>query len=123
MGMNMVRRATVHTYPVPTHGLRNSGSLHSRSRRLLSGALGIPINALSQEEEKAVLQQIEITDGGSEQNVKDALASFTAIAHEELMKDAYCYLSDALKEVPGGAVTGVAYEKDICIRASQVPTR
>ncbi len=62
------------------------------------------------------LDQIVVTAAGFEQSVKDAPASISVITREELEKGAFRDLTDALKEVQGVTVTGVANEKDIFIR-------
>nr|WP_274631293.1 TonB-dependent receptor [Mesorhizobium shangrilense] len=62
------------------------------------------------------LDRIVVTATGFEQNVKDAPASITVVTREELEKGTFRDLTDALREVQGVAVTGVANEKDIFIR-------
>ncbi len=62
------------------------------------------------------LQQLVVTASGFEQNVADAPASISVITREDLERGAFRDLTDALKEVQGVAVTGVANEKDIYIR-------
>jgi len=62
------------------------------------------------------LEQVVVTASGFEQNVKDAPASISVISREELEKGSFRDLTDALREVQGVAVTGVANEKDIYIR-------
>ncbi|WP_230533543.1 TonB-dependent receptor domain-containing protein [Microvirga roseola] len=62
------------------------------------------------------LDQLVVTAAGFEQTVKDAPASISVITREELEKGAFRDLTDALQEVQGVAVTGVANEKDIFIR-------
>ncbi|HEX2017541.1 MAG TPA: TonB-dependent receptor, partial [Aurantimonas sp.] len=62
------------------------------------------------------LDQVVITATGFEQNVQDAPASITVVSREELEKGQFRDLTDALREVQGVAVTGVANEKDIYIR-------
>ena len=63
-----------------------------------------------------VLQQIVVTASGFEQNVKDAPASITVVTREDLERGSYRDLTDALREVQGVSVTGIANEKDIFIR-------
>jgi outer membrane receptor for ferrienterochelin and colicins len=67
-------------------------------------------------ENSTVLEQIVVTASGFEQNVKDAPASITVVTSEELAKGSYRDLTDALREVQGVSVTGVANERDIYIR-------
>lgn len=62
------------------------------------------------------LEQVVVTASGFEQNVKDAPASITVVTREQLEKGEYRDLTDALRDVQGVAVTGVANEKDIYIR-------
>jgi outer membrane receptor for ferrienterochelin and colicins len=62
------------------------------------------------------LDQVVVTAAGFEQTVKDAPASISVITREELEKGSFRDLTDALREVQGVAVTGVANEKDIFIR-------
>ena len=62
------------------------------------------------------LKQIVITATGFEQNVANAPASITVVTREELEKGNFRNLTDALREVQGVTVTGVANEKDIYIR-------
>ncbi|MCK8779899.1 TonB-dependent receptor [Rhizobium sp. NTR19] len=74
-------------------------------------------NSLAQDaQDDSVLETIVVTASGFEQNVKDAPASITVVTREELEKGAFRDLTDALREVQGVAVTGVANEKDIYIR-------
>ncbi|MDP9835563.1 outer membrane receptor for ferrienterochelin and colicins [Neorhizobium huautlense] len=84
---------------------------------LAGTALGFsPAAYAQQEEETTLLQQIVVTASGFAQNVKEAPASITVVSREDLEKGAYRDLTDALREVQGVAVTGVANEKDIFIR-------
>lgn len=79
-------------------------------------ALGLPATALAQEEEPTALKQIVVTASGFEQNVTDAPASITVISREQLELGKFRDLTDALRDVQGVSVTGVANEKDIYIR-------
>ncbi|MGB3815214.1 MAG: TonB-dependent receptor [Shinella sp.] len=85
---------------------------------LLAGtALVAPGTPLAQEQADAtVLEQVVVTAAGFEQSVKNAPASITVVTREELEKGSFRDLTDALREVQGVAVTGVANEKDIYIR-------
>ncbi len=87
-------------------------------RTLLAGTIaGVAGYAYAQEaEQDTALETIVVTASGFEQNVKDAPASITVVTREELEKGAFRDLTDALREVQGVAVTGVANEKDIYIR-------
>ncbi|WP_246388764.1 TonB-dependent receptor domain-containing protein [Microvirga mediterraneensis] len=62
------------------------------------------------------LDQVVVTAAGFEQTVKNAPASISVITREELERGSFRDLTDALREVQGVAVTGVANEKDIFIR-------
>ncbi len=62
------------------------------------------------------LDQIVVTATGFEQSVKDAPASISVITREELEKGSFRDLADALREVQGVTVTGIANEKDVFIR-------
>ncbi len=80
-------------------------------------ALTAPMDAFAEDKDETTeLQQIVITAAGFEQNVKDAPASITVVTREELEKGSFRDLTDALREVQGVSVTGVANEKDIYIR-------
>jgi outer membrane receptor for ferrienterochelin and colicins len=74
------------------------------------------INAAAANEDVIILDQIVVTASGFEQSVKDAPASISVITREELEKGSFRDLTDALREVQGVTVTGVANEKDIYIR-------
>ncbi|MDX3924272.1 MAG: TonB-dependent receptor [Shinella sp.] len=101
--------------PYHAAGISGKGLAHIL---LTTTALVIPGQVLAQEtsEEATVLEQVVVTASGFEQNVKDAPASITVVTREELEKGSYRDLTDALREVQGVAVTGVANEKDIFIR-------
>ena len=88
------------------------------ARLLLAGTIGgLGGHASAQQADgDTVLETIVVTASGFEQNVKDAPASITVVTREELEKGAFRDLTDALREVQGVAVTGVANEKDIYIR-------
>ena len=81
-------------------------------------ALSVALPAVAQQatDGTTVLQQIVVTASGFEQNVKDAPASITVVTREDLEKGSYRDLTDALREVQGVSVTGIANEKDIFIR-------
>jgi outer membrane receptor for ferrienterochelin and colicins len=88
------------------------------SAALAGTALSAALPAFAQQasEGTTVLQQIVVTASGFEQNVKDAPASITVVTREDLEKGSYRDLTDALREVQGVSVTGIANEKDIFIR-------
>ncbi len=84
---------------------------------LASTVLSAPFAAYAQDEAQDTrLQDIVVTAAGFEQNVKDAPASITVVTREDLERGAYRDVTDALREVQGVAVTGIANEKDIFIR-------
>ncbi|MDO5613667.1 MAG: TonB-dependent receptor [Paracoccus sp. (in: a-proteobacteria)] len=86
-------------------------------RALLSlTALTCPALALAQDSQPTVLQEIVVTAAGFEQNVAEAPASITVISGEELARRNVTTLTDALREVQGVVVTGIANEQDINIR-------
>ena len=91
----------------------------ARRRTLLLAftALTAPGMALAQDSGGHILlDAITITAGGFEQTVRDAPASITVVSAEELQKGSFTNLTDALREIQGVAVTGVANEQDIYIR-------
>ncbi|MHB2267154.1 TonB-dependent receptor domain-containing protein [Aliihoeflea sp. PC F10.4] len=101
--------------------------LNHHTGRLLAGSCVACLAfgpALAQDEEETVitldgatqLQQLVVTAAGFEQNVADAPASISVISREDLEKGAFRDLTDALKEVQGVSVTGIANERDIFIR-------
>ncbi len=59
---------------------------------------------------------VVVTAAGYEQSLVDAPASITVITREELEKKPFRDLTDALREVQGVSVSGVANEQDIMIR-------
>lgn len=83
---------------------------------LTSTAMSMPAFAQSSNQQATELEQIVVTASGFEQNVKDAPASITVVTAEELAKGSFRDLTDALREVQGVAVTGIAKERDIFIR-------
>lgn len=84
--------------------------------RLLAGCalLASALPAASQEAHD--LGQIVVTAGGFEQALRDAPASVTVVASDELERGAFRDLTDALREVQGVSVSGPANERDISIR-------
>ncbi|WP_084032762.1 TonB-dependent receptor domain-containing protein [Chelativorans sp. J32] len=90
---------------------------HIRSCGLNAAIFVIALTpAVAQAEETTRLERLVVTAAGFEQNVADAPASISVITREDLENGAFRDLTDALKEVQGVAVTGVANEKDIYIR-------
>lgn len=98
-------------------------SLTRGQRTALAGALqgallaAASFPALAQETNAdASLPAVVVTATGYEQSVADAPASVTVITRRELEKKPFRDLTDALREVQGVTVTGIANEQDIMIR-------
>lgn len=66
--------------------------------------------------EGTLLKQVVVSATGFEQNLRDAPASVSVIPREEIEKNAFHDLTDALRTVQGVAVTGTADKQDIFIR-------
>ncbi|MFL5159409.1 MAG: TonB-dependent receptor plug domain-containing protein, partial [Microvirga sp.] len=79
-------------------------------------AQAVDTNAAAGNNDVINLDQVVVTAAGFEQTVRDAPASISVITREELEKGSFRDLTDALREVQGVTVTGVANEKDIFIR-------
>lgn len=75
-----------------------------------------PAEALQDADGALRLDQLVVTATGFEQSVADAPASISVVPREELEKGVYRNLADALRDVQGVAVTGIANEQDIYIR-------
>ncbi len=100
------------------HNIRVTTVKAGISAAMAGTALGLahPVFAQQAPEQTTVLEQIVVTASGFEQNVKDAPASITVVTREELEKGSFRDLTDALREVQGVTVTGIANEKDVFIR-------
>lgn len=73
--------------------------------------------ALGQEQEESTsLSNIVVTAAGYEQTVRDAPASISVISREELERNTYRNVTDALRSIPGVLVTGSGNNPDISIR-------
>lgn len=85
-----------------------------------AAALGLSVNAIAQEttsEELVELLPITVvTAAGYEQNIADAPASISVITREQLEKQSYSDVTDAVRNVPGVFVTGGGNMQDISIR-------
>ncbi|MEL0166639.1 MAG: TonB-dependent receptor [Pseudomonadaceae bacterium] len=85
-----------------------------------TAALGLSVNAIAQEttsEELVELLPITVvTAAGYEQNIADAPASISVITREQLEKQSYSDVTDAVRNVPGVFVTGGGNMQDISIR-------
>jgi outer membrane receptor for ferrienterochelin and colicins len=79
-------------------------------------AQAVDTNGAAGNDDVINLDQVVVTAAGFEQTVRDAPASISVITREELEKGSFRDLTDALREVQGVTVTGVANEKDIFIR-------
>ena len=111
--MNTVKRTTLE----PGNRRRGFGRSVLGKVFLTSTIASVGSYAMAQDTQgETVLDTIVVTASGFEQNVKDAPASITVVTREELEKGSFRDLTDALREVQGVAVTGVANEKDIHIR-------
>lgn len=83
---------------------------------LLAGVAAFSPRIADAQEDTTVLDPVVVTASGFEQTVNDAPASVTVVTREELEKGAFRDLTDALREVQGVTVTGVANERDIYMR-------
>ena len=84
---------------------------------LLFGAAGTAAaDAAAPGDVRKDMSVVVVTATGYEQAAVDAPASITVITREELEKKPFRDLTDALREVQGVAVSGVANEQDIMIR-------
>lgn len=78
----------------------------------LAASLSGPAHA-----EEVLLQETRVVSAaGYEQNIADAPASISVINREELEKQAYTDVIDAVKNIPGVYVTGGGNAQDISIR-------
>jgi outer membrane receptor for ferrienterochelin and colicins len=83
----------------------------------VAAAITLPVSvSLHAQEAEASLSEIVVTASGFEQAIADAPASVSIITREELQKRPFRDLTDALSNVEGVAITGVANEKDIFMR-------
>src|SRR5690606_24879828 len=76
--------------------------------------LGTVSNVVAQE--SAELKTIVVTATGYEQNIADAPASISVVTREDLEKQSYTDVVDAVKNIPGVVVTGGGSAQDISIR-------
>ncbi|OWL88608.1 TonB-dependent receptor domain-containing protein [Halopseudomonas aestusnigri] len=85
-----------------------------------TAALGLPVNAIAEDttsDEMVELQPITVvTAAGYEQNIADAPASISVITREQLEKQSYSDVTDAVRNIPGVFVTGGGNMQDISIR-------
>src|SRR5690625_873520 len=71
-------------------------------------------SAMAQEAER--LEPVVVTAAGYEQALRDAPASISVISGEELSKQSYSDITDAMDNIPGVYVTGGGGSRDISIR-------
>ena len=79
-------------------------------------AIAISVAGTAQAQQEIQLNEVVVTAGGFEQQLRDAPASISVITAEELQKGAFSDLTQALTEVQGVAITGIGNEKDVYIR-------
>lgn len=89
---------------------------------LLCGTLFPATQGLAQPREGSagdgplVLDRMVVTAAGFEQTVEDAPASITVLSQQELAKQSYTSVVDAVKNVPGVYLTGGGQSRDLSIR-------
>lgn len=76
-------------------------------------AAGFNVNAVAQEQS---LETVVVTATGQEQNIADAPASISVISGDELEKQGYNTIADAVANIPGVLVTNGGNAQDISIR-------
>ncbi|MGO3863301.1 MAG: TonB-dependent receptor plug domain-containing protein, partial [Halomonas sp.] len=89
------------------------------SRRALAHAVSlssITIAATAAAQENTSLDPVVVTASGFEQSIADAPASISVISGEELNRQSYSDITDAVKNIPGVYVTGGGQAQDISIR-------
>ncbi len=87
------------------------------TRRRLAGAITLAICTAAQADEALELQPTTVVSAaGYEQNIAKAPASISVITREQLQKQAYGSIVDAVKNIPGVYVTGGGQMQDISIR-------
>ncbi|NLY59757.1 MAG: TonB-dependent receptor [Gammaproteobacteria bacterium] len=92
-----------------------SGSQPRFARTLLAVSLAtLACSAVA--EEALDLGKVVVSAAGFEQNIAEAPASISVISREELEKQSYNSVIDAVKNIPGVFVTGGGNSRDISIR-------
>lgn len=89
------------------------------TRTTLAQALGVALACLSGQSLAQGTEELEtvvVTAAGYEQAISDAPASISVISGEELNKQSYSDITDAVNNIPGVYVTGGGDSKDISIR-------
>lgn len=89
------------------------------AKHALANALGLALltaGPAAVAEDYTALDTVVVTAAGFEQNIADAPASISVISREELEKQSYTDITDAVKNIPGVYVTGGGKMQDISIR-------
>ena len=85
-----------------------------------TAALGLSVNAIAEDTTSDGMVKLQpitvVTAAGYEQNIADAPASISVITREQLEKQSYSDVTDAVRNVPGVFVTGGGNMQDISIR-------
>ncbi len=85
-----------------------------------TAALGLSVNAIAEDTTSDGMVELQpitvVTAAGYEQNIADAPASISVITREQLEKQSYSDVTDAVRNVPGVFVTGGGNMQDISIR-------
>src|SRR5690606_29132212 len=72
-----------------------------------------PLAGAAHAEEALDLGKVVVSAAGFEQNIAEAPASISVISREELEKQSYTSVIDAVKNIPGVFVTGGGNNRDI----------
>lgn len=89
----------------------------NRSRLACSIAMAASMTGIAHADQALEIQETRVVSAaGYEQNIADAPASISVITREELNKQAYTDVVDAVKNIPGVYVTGGGNAQDISIR-------
>lgn len=89
------------------------------SRTLLSQAVALSAMTMAASalgQENSELETVVVTASGFEQAISDAPASISVIDSEELNRQSYRDITDAVRNIPGVYVTGGGSAQDISIR-------
>ena len=94
---------------------------HQLACAVAVASVGLTASALAAEPdtdgEVVTLDEITVvTAAGYEQNIADAPASISVITREQLEKQSYTDITDAVRNIPGVYVTGGGNMQDISIR-------
>ena len=99
---------------------------HQLACAVALATLGVAATAVADESGAAddvmALDEITVvTAAGYEQNIADAPASISVITREQLEKQSYTDITDAVRNIPGVYVTGGGNMQDISIRGMSSP--